>query len=1340
MDTAAPMYLSQHLPNFLWLLRDVTLELPEKENGDTMTSTEYLRIDVLNEGQETAHTLLRLFPTLRVSMLPPPAKNPQKSPTSECNKFFKLELNRIIEEILKSVKPKKAFNGALLTGPIIGDLIREYEKAINGPNAIPDIENSWYTVLGLHLTKFSGTLVKEYTTELQVCVEGKFPMEEGCLQDNFPDTLYGIHTAVFSKCERRLDNEIRRLLLPAGSYDQASLQLQEKHEQLHEEFRRKIIAFNDSMEMSSCELYKFVQKNFEKSRQYCQSRFDSNFSEMVDEVSIAKLTTQYTTLALGPAKEMVLNNEMEHIPGPPLDVTISVEDDNSKCSILSWNVPKVQPQAAIKYEIQMKEKKSHWKTPEFITKTKITYDRSVAVFDLSPNTEYSFRIRGKNEKRVGEYCAIYTCTTEPGRPKQPPQLGFEQEEPWEAIITINPLQERGDNGSPIQKVKVQCVFVCGSTSFPLEEEEITIESKLPMQHKIKMKSYDKRGYYQYQVMFKNAVGCSEPSEPYKVNTFELLPGKPSNVVKECHVHSIVFKWDPPEYHPKSAESYEIKSREQGSSDDDWKPYRTTETKYTQYNLKAITEYEFEISTENRRLRGSTYRGLVCTNAGCPSQPNPPVVAVISSTKVSITVQKLNEENENGRPVTHIKIEKSADQKSWESDINDFVCRNQSFKMETELSIINSYNTCVSYFHYRVSMKNEKGWSISSQETQLEDSNLIPSAPTGLELVKQNCGPTKIHLKWGAPLYHQHVVSEYTVIIQSDCQQRQHIFRSHDQLSCIVDHLHPYTKYKIKVMSQTKDKKGEYCQEIEHCTPFAPPRAPSKTQFSVEVVSAKEAELHVHIPCVQRGEKKIEYIIVERSSDGANWEKDPETKVLCGEDVLMRFNAKYSKYMRMSFKNDIGISEASEGVNVPSGQFIPGEPINLEIEKKTASSVILCWNRPQANPNSVKRYGIERQDKDQGNWIRLHSVNGLKSDITELQPCTSYKFKVCAQNDVRSGSFCEPVCVTTSLLQPKYPEIKMLTCNSVTLRFSKSDLRGVKKICIETRKEDGNWTTHIKDYCDSETSCSYTTTLEFIGTPLEWRVKTMNGDLCSKYSEITRLGIACFIPEAPKVLNKEVHTEEIVVHWEKPEKRFQCIDVYEILVKSMSDQTWRKLRIDKNEHEVSIRDLTMATNYKIKIYAYNKNKIKGEITTLHLTTKCLIPGPPLNFRKAGASRNRIKMRWNLPSENAEAVTRYHILYKRSNEDESKYMKFKAESRVFSAVKWNLETGTRYDFKIYAENKDGESGSSTECKEVSTKSAMAKRVAIGAAIVIPTLGAGPAIVHHVMNSDDDVDESN
>lgn len=1341
-DARKNQLLAQHLPDFLWLIRDVSLELPQKENGAAMTPTEYLRMNVL--ADESGTSLLSMFPNLKGAMLPHPGKNPKRC--HEQNSEFFQQMETEIVRLKECIQPKKGFSGAVINGPLLVDLIHEYVKAINDPGAIPNLEVSWHTVTDLQLSKSKDELVSRYTAEMEEHTTGELPIEEGSLQsdEEAPNTLYGIHIVIMKKCLDHLDHEVRRLLLPVGSHDRANSKIKKKQEGVKSEFSQRIAVYNHSNKLCRGELYTFVQKNHSKSCEHCRKVFDFAYSRMhnIGCITIKELMEEYHREAIGPAKDLVLNEEIKYIPGPPSDVEVLVDKSESTVLTLFWNLPEVNPESSKDYDIQVKNRGLEWKMTFY--KRKISQDGGIfaIIAELKPNTEYCFRIRGKNEKRCGEYSKCVVSKTKPALPNTPPKPEFKQVSPEEAVITFLPLKPGDDNGSSVKTIQLESDFVSNSRSCGWKKTHIHVErpKQFPLEYPICLESHDEVGEYFYRVKYGNEAGYSEASDITKVNTCDLFPGKPGTPYVDCSVTSLTFKWQPPDLHPKSVQSYEVRVR--GKGKEGWTIYTSCKLSLTIESLQANTEYEYEIQAKNHRQQGGTYKNIISTDASPPNQPKRPVLQVIDSEKIEVSIQKLKEVEENGKPVTQVKIEKSYNHQYWEHS-NTFEIDSESDKQvkeKVELCSITSNNDVVVWWYYRVSMKNEKGWSRPSEETQLEKSDLIPSAPRHLQIIKDKCGPRTITVKWKAPLLHASTVENYLVMVCIEEQEEHSVCVSPPYQ---IPNVTPNTVYTIQVKSRNGHKNGTCSDRIKHTTPFAPPNAPERNQIMVEVKSATDAELHVEVPQLQEGQKPVTHIIVQKLQE-SDWIQEAETAVECRPGTVMDLTTNYFKHMRILFKSEAGISEPSAIVNVPSSSFIPGEPMNLRVTKCASTSVTLCWNKPQVNAQTATKYSIEIKKESEGQWKTHYSVCEMQSEVTGLDPCSKIEFRVCAQNNQQSsGDYCKPLQITTLPKTPGVPGIKMMTYRSAKLAISKADIQSNISVSIETCEEKGKWTQlaklNSKDMEENvENPLICYCTVSFSGTPVKWRLQSFSEHLKSEYSDVVKLEPDQFIPGAPTELEAiDTTSNSVTLTWKNP-KNPQSVAWYKIKVRMMQDLSEQNTYRCDPKNEYTIENLRMATKYLFEVYAMNKHCNKGEPATVEVETMCPIPGPPINLRLAGATQFQIKLRWGPPSENAHAVGAYEVYFRKCGKSREFEMFARVLSDRRSVVKPELKPGRNYEFRVCSISKRGICGGEAEC-HAKTKQGTGFKVAAGSAAAVPTLGAGAVAVFHALKDDKDVQES-
>ena len=171
--------LAQYFPTLLWLLRDFSLKLEDKD-GNVITEKQYLE-NALEEKSgalesiEEKNRVRNLIKTYFIEkdcfvMVRPVEKeedlqNLQNLPDDKLRKEF-LEQSKIFRnKVMKKTKPK-TFNRMPLSGEMLIGLIQSILDSINIGN-IPVIENSWKYVLQTEFIKSSKGLVDKFVEEIK---------------------------------------------------------------------------------------------------------------------------------------------------------------------------------------------------------------------------------------------------------------------------------------------------------------------------------------------------------------------------------------------------------------------------------------------------------------------------------------------------------------------------------------------------------------------------------------------------------------------------------------------------------------------------------------------------------------------------------------------------------------------------------------------------------------------------------------------------------------------------------------------------------------------------------------------------------------------------------------------------------------------------------------------------------------------------------------------------------------------------------------------------------------------------------------------------------------------
>ena len=105
-------------PQFLWLLRDVSLKMTDRE-GKQLGPTEFLHTRVLasesGELTDLGKYLVSLFPSLECATLPILSINPKVlcNHQQSLSMKFNTSMSALIQQILQKVAPKKAVDGTI---------------------------------------------------------------------------------------------------------------------------------------------------------------------------------------------------------------------------------------------------------------------------------------------------------------------------------------------------------------------------------------------------------------------------------------------------------------------------------------------------------------------------------------------------------------------------------------------------------------------------------------------------------------------------------------------------------------------------------------------------------------------------------------------------------------------------------------------------------------------------------------------------------------------------------------------------------------------------------------------------------------------------------------------------------------------------------------------------------------------------------------------------------------------------------------------------------------------------------------------------------------------------
>ena len=279
--------LAKYFPTLLWLLRDFSLKLEDKD-GNVITEKQYLEnaleeisgMSTTIEEKNRVRALIRTyFPERDCFVMVRPIEkendlqNLQNLPDTQFRREF-LEQSKIFRnKVMKKTKPKR-FRNKILTGSMLVELVQSILDSIN-TGAIPVIENSWKYIMKNECIKNSKELINRFITEIN-----KYKDEN----KKRPDFLKNVKKYVKKLSESYIKDFLKNNLLD----DEESKK--EFSEKLDKKINMELTRFNK-------EIDKITEEKFENDlntlsdkfiASFKQNNYSQNYNKFFDDLELFK--------------------------------------------------------------------------------------------------------------------------------------------------------------------------------------------------------------------------------------------------------------------------------------------------------------------------------------------------------------------------------------------------------------------------------------------------------------------------------------------------------------------------------------------------------------------------------------------------------------------------------------------------------------------------------------------------------------------------------------------------------------------------------------------------------------------------------------------------------------------------------------------------------------------------------------------------------------------------------------------------------------------------------------------------------------------------------------------
>ncbi len=194
----------------------------------------------------------------------------------------------------------------------------------------------------------------------------------------------------------------------------------------------------------------------------------------------------------------------------------------------------------------------------------------------------------------------------------------------------------------------------------------------------------------------------------------------------------------------------------------------------------------------------------------------------------------------------------------------------------------------------------------------------------------------------------------------------------------------------------------------------------------------------------------------------------------------------------------------------------------------------------------------------------------------------------------------------------------------------------------------------------------------------------------------------------------------------------CVVEY-VAIDDANASEWQSLRCpikSRRDSEVkfSIKSLTADTKYNFRVKMINEDDESPPSDAVRVLTTQLTPGQPQDLRVSSKRTDKtIKIRWRPPAANPHVVCKYEAQIQPGNSISSWNHLVAVRAEKLSATALDLDTDTKYNFRVRAVNNKEEAGDFTDPLQAETRYGKGGRIAaatgafVGGTIGGPLLGA-------------------
>ena len=412
-----------------------------------------------------------------------------------------------------------------------------------------------------------------------------------------------------------------------------------------------------------------------------------------------------------------------------------------------------------------------------------------------------------------------------------------------------------------------------------------------------------------------------------------------------------------------------------------------------------------------------------------------------------------------------------------------------------------------------------------------------------------------------------------------------------------------------------------------------------------------------------GKTKYQYAVYRKKEGENNFQKIGTTEKLTYDDTGLEKGKKYTYKYELLDKDGGAKTMDSEETTVGI-IAVPGAP-SIKASNYDNGAIAVSWDAVK----NATSYQVYRKVQGDAKFTKVKELGSTSYLDTSVTAGKKYEYYVTASNASGTSGNSNQVSIGAVVAPPSTVTCTAKSATSIEVTWSK--VSGAEGYLIRRMKEEGDDSVYevLIPYIDGETT-SYTDKGLAPSTKYRYKIKAWTGNECSDSSnpgKATTLAASGQTLESPVMTLTPKDTTTINISW----KAVSGAKKYEVYRRRAGEDYPSDPTYTTSSTSVNDKNLKAGIRYWYRVYAVNGDKKSSKPAGIMCYT--YPEQPKINLETIDTKS--IKVTWN----SVQGANNY-ILDIRKSGDESYSTVTNTQSTSY--VVGNLESGTKYLFRVYA----------------------------------------------------------